>query len=185
MCRQLDAFFDPQVSAFNPITIGAALSAILAVVLWAKRRKVGFANACIKCGRTFCHRCKSARESATYCTQCIHIYLKRDGVPLATKRTKLEQVHEHHGGMVTRNKIFTTFLPGSAQLIEGRTVVGLLGLFVFLFMVATALLTGRLAPAIGPVADTAKLIAVALAAMLAIVVWFVLSMPIYRRKAVS
>jgi tetratricopeptide (TPR) repeat protein len=179
------AFFDPQVSAVNPITIGAAFSAILAVALWARRRKVGFANACIKCGRTFCHRCKSARESATYCTQCIHIYLKRDGVPLATKRTKLEQVHEHHGGMVTRNKIFTTFLPGSAQLIEGRTVVGLLGLFVFLFMVATALLTGRLAPAIGPVADTAKLIAVALAAMLAIVVWFVLSMPIYRRKAVS
>lgn len=179
------AFFNPQVSAINPLTIGAALSAILAVVIWAKRRKVGLANACIKCGRTFCHRCKSARESATYCTQCIHIYLKRDGVPLATKRTKLEEVHEHQGGIVARNKIFATFLPGSAQLIEGRTVVGLLGLFVFLFLVATALLTGRLAPAIGPVADTAKLMAIALAVVLAIVLWFALSMPIYRRKAAA
>jgi tetratricopeptide (TPR) repeat protein len=179
------AFFDPQVSAVNPITIGALLSAILAVVLWTRRRKVGYANACIKCGRTFCHRCKSARESATYCTQCIHIYLKRDGVPLATKRTKLEQVHEHHSGVMTRNKVFTTFLPGSAQLIEGRTVVGLLGVLVFLFVVATALLTGRLAPAIGPVADTAKLITIAMAVLLAVVLWIVLSMPIFRRKAAS
>lgn len=179
------AYFSPRVSAINPLTLGAVISAILAIALWAKRRKVGFANACIKCGRTFCYRCKSARESATYCTQCIHIYLKRDGVPLATKRTKLEEVHDHQGGLLTRNKVLATFLPGSAQMIEGRTLVGVLGLFLFLFFVATALLTGRLAPAIGPVAETAKLIARVIAVAMAFVMWFVLSLPIYRRKAAA
>jgi tetratricopeptide (TPR) repeat protein len=179
------AYFQPTVSALNPLTIAAVLSAILAVVVWAVRRKNGFANACIKCGRTFCHRCKSARESATYCTQCIHIYLKRDGVPLATKRSKLEEAHEHHSGILTRNKIFATFLPGSAQAIEGRTVVGVVGIFVFLFFVLVALLTGRLAPAIGPVAETAKLMSRTGAIVLAVIVWFFLSMPIYRRKAAA
>ncbi len=179
------AYFNPRVSALNPLTLGAVVSAILAIALWVKRRKVGFANACIKCGRTFCYRCKSARESATYCTQCIHIYLKRDGVPLATKRTKLEEVHDHQSGLVTRNKVLATFLPGSAQMIEGQTLVGVLGVFLFLFFVATALLMGRLAPAIGPVAETAKLISRVMAVALAFVVWFVLSLPIYRRKAAA
>jgi hypothetical protein len=57
--------------------------------------------------------------------------------------------------------------------------------FLFLFFVATALLTGRLAPAIGPVAETAKLISRVIAVALAFVVWFVLSLPIYRRKAAA
>src|SRR4029453_18544711 len=96
-------------------------SLLLALLLFLVRRKAGYANACIKCGRTFCPRCKSARESATYCTQCIHIYLKRDGVSLDTKRSKLEEVSEHHGNMLRRNKLFGTFLPGSAQVLEGRT----------------------------------------------------------------
>jgi tetratricopeptide (TPR) repeat protein len=176
-------YFDPSESAINSITIGALLSAILAVWLWFKRRKSGLANACIKCGRTFCHRCKSARESATYCTQCIHIYLKRDGVSLDTKRSKLEEVHEHHTGMVTRNRLLTTFFPGSAQVLEGRTVVGVLGMFVFIFFAAIAVLTGRLAPALGPVAETAQLVVRAVAALIAVVMWFLLSMPVYRRKA--
>src|SRR4051812_17690224 len=127
------SYFDPLTSAVNPVTIGALATIALAVFLWMRRRRRGFAGQCIKCGRTFCHRCKSARESATYCTQCIHIYLKRDGVSLDTKRSKLEEVSDYHTGMATRNRIFATFLPGSAQLIEGRTIVGLLGVFVFLF----------------------------------------------------
>jgi tetratricopeptide (TPR) repeat protein len=175
--------FDPQTSALNTITIGSVLAAILAVLVWMKRRKAGFANACIKCGRTFCHRCKSARESATYCTQCIHIYLKRDGVSLDTKRTKLEEVHDYHHGMVRRNKLLATFVPGSAQVLEGRTIAGLLGTFFFFLFVVIAVLIGRLAPAIGPVAETAQLLVRAAAVLLALVMWLFLSLPVYRRRA--
>ena len=152
--------------------------------LWICRRR-GFAGQCIKCGRTFCHRCKSARESATYCTQCIHIYLKRDGVSLDTKRSKLEEVSDYHTGMATRNRIFATFLPGSAQLIEGRTIVGLLGVFVFLFFVAIAVFIGRLAPAIGPVAETAKLLVRSVAILLAVIMWVMMSLPVYKRRVVT
>jgi tetratricopeptide (TPR) repeat protein len=179
------SYFDPVTSAINPVTIGALVTIILAVFLWLRRRQRGYAGQCIKCGRTFCHRCKSARESATYCTQCIHIYLKRDGVSLDTKRSKLEEVSDYHTGMATRNRIFATFIPGSAQLIEGRTIAGLLGVFVFLFFVSIAVLTGRLAPAIGPVAESAKLIVRTAAIILAVVMWVMMSLPVYKRRVVT
>ena len=179
------AFFDPVASAMNPITIGSLLALTMAVLLWMRRRNSGFAGACIKCGRTFCHRCKSARESATYCTQCIHIYLKRDGVSIATKRTKLEEVHDHHTSIQRRNRFFATILPGSAQVLEGRTVAGLIGMMLFLFFVCEALLVGRLGPALGPVANTAQLLVRVLAIVLAVITWFVLSLPVYRRRAVA
>jgi len=178
------SYFDPQTSAMNPVTIGGLAAVLLAMLVWMKRRRAGYAGSCIKCGRTFCHRCKSARESATYCTQCIHIYLKRDGVALATKRAKLDEVSDHQAGTLRRNKLFATFLPGSAQLLEGRTSIGVLGMFLFFFFVCSALGVGRLAPAIGPVASTAQLAVRVVAIAVAAILWFTMSFPVYRRRAV-
>jgi hypothetical protein len=179
------AAFDLMRSALNPVTIGALASLLLALLLWARRRKTGLANACIKCGRTFCPRCKSARESTTYCTQCIHIYLKRDGVSIDTKRKKLEEVTGHQTGMVRRNKLFATFLPGAAQMLEGRVVSGILGAFLFGFFVAMAILVGRLAPAIGPAADVAQLLVRIACIAVAVLLWAVLALPVYRRRSVA
>ncbi|HEX6087429.1 MAG TPA: tetratricopeptide repeat protein [Thermoanaerobaculia bacterium] len=177
--------FDPMRAASSPIAIGALASLLLALLIFAFRKRSQYANACIKCGRTFCYRCKSARESTTYCTQCIHIYLKRDGVSLDTKRQKLDEVTSHQNGVTRRNRLFATFLPGSAQLMEGRTVAGLLGVFFFAFFVVTALLVGRLGPAMGPVADVAQMLVRIVAVALAAILWFVLSLPVYRRRAAA
>jgi len=179
------SIFDPVRSALNAVTIGSVAALLLAVLLWSRRRKHGLAGACIKCGRTFCHRCKSARESSTYCTQCIHIYLKRDGVSLDTKRMKLDEVTEHQTGMVRRNRLFATFLPGAAQMLEGRTTSGALGLFFFALFVAMAALVGRLAPALGPIADVAQAIVRIVAIAVAVILWLTLSLPVYRRRSVA
>jgi len=175
-------FFDPKTTILNPVSLGALGSIVLAVLLWLRRRGAGFAGACIKCGRTFCYRCKSARESATYCTQCIHIYLKRDGVSLDTKRHKLEEVGEHHTAIARRNRMFATFLPGSAQMLEGRTISGTIGILIFALSIALAIFAGRLAPALGPSANVAHLVVRALGVLVAFVVWFFLSLPVYRRR---
>jgi tetratricopeptide (TPR) repeat protein len=178
------AYFDPIASAKNPLTLGCLLAAIAAPLLFLKRRRAGFAGACIKCGRTFCHRCKSSRESATYCTQCIHIYLKRDGVSLATKREKLDQVVEFQGGTLTRNKLFGAFVPGSGQLLEGRTFAGVVGVFLFIFFVALAVLTGRLAPVLVP-GSTAQMVVRAAAIILALIIWIFMAPPVLRRKVTA
>jgi Tfp pilus assembly protein PilF len=179
------ASFEIVRSALNPMSIGALVALLLGLLLWAKRRKNGLANACIKCGRTFCYRCKSARESSTYCTQCIHIYLKRDGVSLDTKRQKLEEVTEHQTGVVRRNRLFATFVPGAAQMLEGRTVAGVLGAFFFALFVALAVLVGHLAPALGPSADVAQLLVRIAAVIVAAFLWITLSLPVYRRRVAA
>lgn len=176
------SYLDPRSSAVNPLTIAGILTPILALGLWSLRRKTGVAGSCIKCGRTFCRRCKSARESATYCTQCIHIYLKRDGVSLDTKRAKLEEVTEYHDSLLRRNRIFATFIPGSAQTLEGRTGLGIVGMFIFFTFVSTALLVGRLAPALGPAAESAQTLVRIAAIVLILISWLLISLPVYRRR---
>jgi tetratricopeptide (TPR) repeat protein len=178
------AWFDPSESVRNPLTLGALLTVILAPLIFFKRRRAGFAGSCIKCGRTFCLRCKSAHESATFCTQCIHIYLKRDGVSMATKRAKLEEVSEHQDGILARNRWLATFLPGSAQLIEGHTVGGTIAAFVFVFFVSLAILSGRLAPVLAP-GDVARTLVRIAAIIVALVLWLFITLPIYRRRVVG
>jgi tetratricopeptide (TPR) repeat protein len=177
------SWFDPVASALNPITLASLLTLIAAPLLAMRRKRTGFAGACIKCGRTFCHRCKSARESATYCTQCIHIYLKRDGVSLATKRAKLDEVLDHQTGIVRRNKIFATFFPGSAQLLEGRTITGILGGFLFALFVVLIISVGRLAPVL--TGEVAKDLVRAFGLLMAIVVWVIVTLPVYKRRATT
>jgi tetratricopeptide (TPR) repeat protein len=178
------SWFQPVASLLNPVTLGSIVAIALAVLLWLRRRKSGYAGACIKCGRTFCHRCKSTRESATYCTQCIHVYLRRDGVAQETKRAKLEDVHEYLSGRTRRNRIFATFLPGSAQLLEGTTLVGVIELFLFFFFLSLLILVGRLAPVLAP-GTLAQVVVRVVAGLSLVVIWLVVSFPVYRRRVVG
>jgi tetratricopeptide (TPR) repeat protein len=176
------AFFDPGRALTNTLTIAALGALVLAGILWFLRRRTGVAGSCIKCGRTFCPRCKSARESATYCTQCIHIYLKRDGVSLDTKRKKLEEVHGFQGRSLGIRKLLGTFLPGTSQIITGSTFAGAATLLLFLLFVSLAILIGRLAP-LGPSLDTFRLAVRTAAIVSAAVIWIILAIPLYREKA--
>lgn len=175
------AWFDPLRSSVNPLTLGSIVFFVLGLWLWFMNRKFGFAGECIKCGRTYCHRCKSSRESAIYCTQCIHIYLKRDGVALDTKRSKVAEVHDYQTAALRKRKMFATVLPGSAQVLEGSTVSGLIFMLLFLFFVSVAILVGRAAPVATP-AETWKLLLRTVAISLAVVSWFMMSFPVYRQR---
>jgi hypothetical protein len=135
----------------------------------------------MKCGRTFCFRCKSARESATYCTQCIHIYLKRDGVSLDTKQAKLKEVQKYQNGQVRLKKVLATFFPGSGQIMDGATAKGIIAVFSFLTFLTVALLVGSLVPIATPailIRHTLRVVAI----LLAIGTWLLISIPVYRQR---
>ncbi|HEY0789231.1 MAG TPA: tetratricopeptide repeat protein, partial [Thermoanaerobaculia bacterium] len=176
------AHFDARRAAINTLTLAAVGALFLALAFWLFRRKTGLAGSCNKCGRTFCPRCKSARESATYCTQCIHIYLKRDGVSLDTKRKKLEEVHGFQGRSLGVRKLLGTLLPGSSQMIMGSTFAGAGILLLFLIFVSLAILIGRLAP-LGPSLEMFRLAVRSIAILFAAVVWVALAIPLLREKA--
>jgi len=177
------AVFDLSKSLLNPLTIGTLLSLPLALGVWFFRRRNGTAGECIKCGRTYCYRCKATTEGTNYCLQCVHIYLKRDGVSIEAKREKHEEVQEYQSRTVKRAKMLTTLLPGSGQIVGDATLRGFAALLLFAFLVAVAILIGRLAPIAAPAAGMkAGVRTVAIA--LAVIVWLSASISIYRQKAV-
>jgi tetratricopeptide (TPR) repeat protein len=176
------SWFDPRRSVRNVLTGGAAVALILAYLMAFARRRTGLAGSCIKCGRTFCPRCKSARESATYCTQCIHIYLKRDGVSLETKRKKLDEVQEFQSRTLRTRRLLAFLLPGSARVYEGAAISGLLLLLVFLLFVSSAILVGRAAP-LGPSTDTLRLVLRLGSVIGAVLVWLLFSLPSLRERS--
>ena len=176
--------FDAMAALRTPLTIAALLGLVMLPIFWSRRKKTGVAGACIKCGRTFCSRCKSARESATYCTQCIHIYLKRDGVALDTKKSKLVEVQKYQSETLRERKLVATFFPGGGRMHEGLTLRGILPMVLFFFFVGVAVFIGRMAPVAG-VAEFLRLSVRVLATTVAVILWFATAISIYRQRSIG
>lgn len=173
------ASLEPGGALLHPLTIGSIIALLLALVL--SRIKPRTASACVKCGRTFCHRCKSSKDSATYCTQCIHIYIKRDGVLATAKARKLEEVEQYHKSVNTRARLLSLVMPGSAQIIANAVEIGAVALFVFLAGLVVAAFSGHLAPIVSPAEATQNVLRI-LGFSLAGIIWILFALPALFRK---
>lgn len=165
----------------NPLTLAAIIGVIGSAALHVRRRKGGgYARVCTKCGRTFCSKCKSASESQIYCTQCIHIYIKKDGVPLETKVKKSKEVKSYLSRGFYLRKLMNALFPGFSLLQHDKTFKGF---SVYVLFSALVLLGLRLpllpllqihAPLLGGL----PMIALALAA----VVWLIANAKVLLEK---
>lgn len=124
--------FDFKNSIFLPYTISFLLCLILTPIFHLYRRKNWeYAGICTKCGRSFCKKCKSASESQIYCTQCIHIYIKKDGVSIDTKVKKVNEVKRFLRQEHYLKKIFNLLIPGFAFLMEDKKFKGFITILIF------------------------------------------------------
>jgi tetratricopeptide (TPR) repeat protein len=101
------------------VAIPFAVAAAFALDSW-RRKKRGYALACQKCGRTFCRLCKPPGESPLLCSQCIHVYLKKDGVSIETKLQKVEEVRRRQGSEERLRKALNVVFPGGEIFLDGR-----------------------------------------------------------------
>lgn len=116
----------------TPILIGIFLAVPAALLLDRYRlRGRGYASECQKCGRTFCRLCKPPGESALLCSQCVHVYLKKDGVAIETKLQKLEDVKRRKNVEERVGVALNLLLPGSSAFLDSRTLVGMAAFFLF------------------------------------------------------
>jgi tetratricopeptide (TPR) repeat protein len=98
-----------------------------------RRRGRGYAAECQKCGRAFCRLCKPSTESALLCSQCIHVYLKKDGVAIETKLQKLDDVRRRKSFDERVRGILNAVFPGAAAFLDSRIPLASVafGLFAF------------------------------------------------------
>jgi hypothetical protein len=104
-----------------------------------RRRFFGTASICHRCGKIFCARCKTSSESASYCSQCISVFLKRDVVSIEQQSAKLQQIRRWEVFSAVTRRLTSALLPGSGPLFVGAMWQG----FGLSFL-AWLLLTGAL-----------------------------------------
>jgi hypothetical protein len=122
----------------HPLALGGMLALVVAIMHFLLRQKTtGFATACAKCGRPFCARCKLARESQTYCTQCVNIFLKKDMVPIEAQMAKRRQLVRRQATQRVIYRVADAIMPGLGLAYSGRPVLGVLLTF-FVIIIGSA-----------------------------------------------
>jgi Tfp pilus assembly protein PilF len=130
----------------TPLTlvVGAFPLVVLVVSFW--RGSKSFTRACVKCGTAFCRRCHLGTSLYGLCTQCHHLFVVRDGVSGPARNQKLLEVQRED---VRRERIFrllSLLVPGSGHLYAHRTLAGAAFVCLWSFVLALALLGGRVIP---------------------------------------
>src|SRR5439155_18615140 len=97
------------------VAIGAAV-----LVDRLRARGHGYSSECQKCGRTFCRLCKPVGESTLLCSQCVHVYLKKDGVAIETKLQKVEEVKRRRWLEEKLRMAANVVLPGASAFLDSR-----------------------------------------------------------------
>ncbi len=108
----------------NPVSFVAIATLALMAVVSVVGTGGQLARRCTRCGRPFCGRCKADRDSHEYCSQCHHLFVLGEGLAPETKTRKLYEVERNERRAAITRRLASLFLPGSAQVLAGRTLIG-------------------------------------------------------------
>lgn len=120
----------------NPFTILTIIffGATFAMNL-GKSKKQDYARKCLKCGKPFCRKCQTGSKTYDFCTPCLHIFVKKDGVSPASRKEKMQEIEEHTDKQQLYLKLSSLVVPGTGNLLSGATVRGVVVLFFWLFLI--------------------------------------------------
>jgi tetratricopeptide (TPR) repeat protein len=93
---------------------------------------------CARCERPVCSRCAPAAAGALNCPRCERLFGRRERSDPRVRRRQLELDRQRQRRIARTLALMSFFLPGLAQIYEGRVSVG--GLKVFLVATAGVLL---------------------------------------------
>ncbi|MCI0412407.1 tetratricopeptide repeat protein [bacterium] len=128
----------------NPFTGFSLLLLVLALVSGLSKKK-DHAKECIKCGRPFCKRCQPAVKELRFCTQCLHIFVKKDGVSPASRKDKMREIEDHSRRQEIFIRVSSLVLPGFGNLYKNRIWFGATLLFFWFFFLVLIIYNWRFA----------------------------------------
>lgn len=158
---RINAQIKPIASLFlNPFSL---LTVVLFVLMFAinlgKRQKRGFARKCMKCGTPFCKKCQSSTKTYEFCTQCLHIFVKKDGVSPASRKDKMQEIEQYSDRRRLYLRISSLVMPGSGNILGNSTVSGIIVLLLWILFVVLLVFNFRFSflSSFEPGANTAAL----------------------------
>lgn len=114
----------------------ALLFAAIFLFLTLVKKANAFARSCYKCGHAFCHRCKTSLEFESFCSQCVHLYIKQDGVSPEARLKKNYEVERYTSILKIQRAVFALLAPGAGHLFEGRPLSAVFLLFLWCGLIA-------------------------------------------------
>lgn len=144
-----------------------------------------FAHACFKCGRPFCGRCKTSLEFESFCSQCVHLFIKQDGVSPEARLKKNYEVERYNRVQRIERAIFSLLAPGAGHLMEGRPFSALFILFLWCGGISALALGSYALPFAYPaLAGSAplKTVCVAVALVVMALIWGFFALPTALRR---
>jgi len=82
------------------------------------------ARRCRRCGRPFCRRCRVGSKDPHHCSQCVHLYILRDGLAPTIKSKKMEEVVRYRRHVWVGRRLLSLPFPGSGHVLGDRPWLG-------------------------------------------------------------
>jgi len=117
----------------NPLTISGFVALLLVLIISIAFRDLPTARVCEMCGKPFCYRCRVGIPENSYCSQCYHLFIKRDGVSPQAKELKLSQIGRYQFKKKFLRYLITLILPGGGHQLGGQAGWG--GVLTFSWLI--------------------------------------------------
>ncbi len=137
---------DPRQFFMSPFTVLSGALLILAVFLCVTIRNGLHAHRCVQCGQAFCRKCQTIDRSYGFCIQCLHIFVKKDGVSPGSRRTKMVQIEKYSKKQKLLRLLGGILVPGSSDVYDQHVVRGIITMFVWFLCLTIAIFSLRFAP---------------------------------------
>ncbi|GBC85097.1 hypothetical protein HRbin11_01539 [bacterium HR11] len=103
--------------------------------LWGLLRGVRWpayrARACYRCGTPYCPNCVGVDVSRPYCSQCLHLFVVKDGLSPDRRQAKLQQIVRHEHVQVLVTTVVDLLIPGGGWWLRTERLSSLLRLIAW------------------------------------------------------
>lgn len=125
----------PSFPIQNPFTF-LAIGFLGAAMLLGFRTRKNSARECVKCGKAFCKKCQPSNKDYPFCVQCLHIFVRKDGVSSLSKQDKMQEIEQHTRRQGLFLRLSSLIMPGAGSIYRDQTLSGVLLLLFWLLPLA-------------------------------------------------
>jgi len=137
---------DPKQFFMSPFTILSGALLLMAVFLCLMVRDGLHAHRCVQCGQAFCRKCQTVDRSYGFCIQCLHIFVKKDGVSPVSRRAKMSQIENYSKKQKLLRLVGGLLVPGSADVYDQHLVRGVIIMFIWFLCLTIIIFALRFGP---------------------------------------
>jgi tetratricopeptide (TPR) repeat protein len=129
----------PAIAPWAAVLLGGLIGLIL------RSNRFG-AEECVRCGRPYCRRCKSRGSAASFCNECVRLFVTKEGADIAAQVAHSSEARRQQKIRQRERRILSLLLPGASRISRGQPAFGFGVFLVFFFLLSLAILAGRIFP---------------------------------------